>query len=735
MNHLMRTLISWSNLTKTRSTSGQIATLLILALILLLVFVLVTMNLGDVALKSTTISNAADAASLALASNLCTKAKMIFDGLGHKMAKCRSRGFLSMLLAIIAAVVLIVVSVMVPAMSWLAGFFITHLGDTLGMAVVGAIGGAVGGATGAAIQGTSVLQGAITGAAIGAAIGTLAAGIGQAVVWGEISAKTLAFGALGIASSIYNDARDYQGNSEILMQLQKDISKLDERSQFRENSFFIALTQVVDDPNKHADEDDINANGDRTELIPRFAWWWHRRMLEFAQIGAAQVAPVNDFIAATASFRDYIFNAYAGNGTTPGYLERQDYKWSLDNHGEETAYTGLNYGVVDGPIVALLRPLDNFHYSTPSWLPGPSADEMNTWLGEDCSGSGDCSSGTCTSTTCTPPPASYDGLDRVADDLRDMVQSIDGMIAPPSFEIWINHMLENVNVGFDVWSQPWLNDLRTQYDNTIANLNPSQNWQSWRSMFYNPDNPSDPTAYYNTLQTYINYLTNLENQLINIRDNELPVCNEGNYDATGTCTSCIPGAGQWQLWGGQQQFVNNCGGCVFNPPCSFRTSQNHPHDTGTIDTSGNDAFLPALAPIDDLINHLSAYRDRIKQFSDAMDSYMANLDSDLGGLNPVHYAWTDMRGYNEVWVQVGPFIMPQLKQYKTGNWLKGKVCNGLIHSTDENNCWVKVTKNSPSQNMGALGRWNPFNRGVNKISYAYFDGGRDDPQVGIRATR
>ncbi len=65
--------------------------------------------------------------------------------------------------------------------------------------------------------------------------------------------------------------------------------------------------------------------------------------------------------------------------------------------------------------------------------------------------------------------------------------------------------------------------------------------------------------------------------------------------------------------------------------------------------------------------------------------------------------------------------MPPIVTRKYGNWLKGKTCATLVHYTDEDNCWIKVTKYPPTNvSMGSLGRWNPFMRGVSKVGRAYF---------------
>jgi len=753
----------------------------------MLIFVMVTVNIGNVAVDATSISNAADAAVLQLASNLSTKARMLYEGLGNTYERCQNTGWLAVVLAVVVAVVMTVASYG-TASPW-------------AVALVAAAAGAIGGA----IAGTGWVQGAVTGAAIGYSIGSLGVGIGEGVVVSDgsmtsaemlaagaqgfavgdyavfiptmMSYSSIAFGALGLASAVYNASAQESISSEILGQLQKDLAKLSEYDRFRESAFLTALKQVVDDPNVVPDDGmgdagsaDMNGNGIKTEMLPRFAVWWHSRMSQFAKVRNAQIAPLNRFLADMRTFRDFAYKSYAGDGITdatvdpptvhsPGYLERADYKWTIDSTGKETAVNGADIGVVDGVIVGLLRPLNNFGYGATwtngslLWQPGPAPAEMNTWLGTECNSLPG-------GTPCSPPPSTYDYLDLVADDLRQMVRFMNGII-PPTFEQWVGMQYGNVKFGgwsdfggagwesvdfSDFWSQPWLSQLRTQYDNAIASFDPSKNWENWRYYFYNPQDPNDPNTYYYKLQNnvtrdgYIDILNRLKSELISIRDARLPPCNEGKYDANdppqcvvcaGSCNPMCNVPGVCHLaWvyenrppstggpGWYLRCISDCTACAFNPPC--RTSAGG----GTIDEPTDDEFSPAIAAIDDLINRLTAFRTRIKDWSDAMDGYIVNvLSNDLGGLNPITYRWTDMRGNSRVVVQVGPFRMPRIENRKYGSWLMGKECANLVDYYDANGdrCWIKVTKYPPSNvSLGPLGRWNPFARGVSKVSRAYY---------------
>lgn len=744
MNHLMRHLISLQHLTKAKSKSGQIATLLLLSLVIMLIFVMVTVNLGNVAVDATKIANAADSAVLQLASNLSTKARMLYEGLGNRYEKCQKTGYLALAAAVVAAIIVTVAS--------------HGAASPYAVAFVAAVAGGIGGA----IAGTGWAQGAVTGAAVGFSIGSLGAsfaadveagGSGIAGAGTELNCAgatftftvpvvvltpAAAFAAAGLAATVYNASVQDKIPSTLLSQLQKDLSKLEEKDRFRESAFYTALTQVVDDPNVHADTDDINANTNTTEFISRFAWWWHSRLTQFAKVRNEQVAPLNEFLTEMRDFRDFAYQAYAGKGYaekihSSGYLERADYKWSVDDEGSEVVVTGADIGVVDGLIVGLLRSLHAFNFDTTMkdgsliWKPGPAPKDVYTWADEEC-GSVEEGSG-----KCSPPPSSFDYLDLIADDLREMVGFMNGVV-PPAFQEWVEMQCGNVNSGGcgteDFWSHSWVANLQAQYNELIANSNALAGWDGWRYYFYDPENPADTGTYYVQLKAYIDILTSLKRELIDIRSKRLPVCQEGIYDTVNplVCNVCAsacdvsmctgPGC-SWSPYLDDGTFywhcVSLCSACVLNPPCRLSIGG------GTIDTNSDDEFIPAIDAIDDLIGRMADFRNEIKRWSDEMDSYIVEGLSDLGGFNPITYSWEDMRGQSRVVVQAGPFQMPKIKKEKHGNFLMGKVCLVLKNYEDQDRCWIKVSKYPPTNvSLGALGIWNPFARGVSKVSKAYY---------------
>ena len=69
-------------------------------------FILVTLNLGTVSYRATTVANAADSTALYLGSTLVSKAHYLYVALGNSYSKCSSSGLLGVVLAFIVALVL-----------------------------------------------------------------------------------------------------------------------------------------------------------------------------------------------------------------------------------------------------------------------------------------------------------------------------------------------------------------------------------------------------------------------------------------------------------------------------------------------------------------------------------------------------------------------------------------------------------------------------------------------------
>ena len=90
-----------------RIRKGQVATFLLLMLVVVLIFAMLIANLGQVSLQATTVANAADSAALLLGSQLATTSNQIYTALGHGI-QCRKGGFFTILLIIVVVIIGIV---------------------------------------------------------------------------------------------------------------------------------------------------------------------------------------------------------------------------------------------------------------------------------------------------------------------------------------------------------------------------------------------------------------------------------------------------------------------------------------------------------------------------------------------------------------------------------------------------------------------------------------------------
>lgn len=375
LTHLLTHSLSYSLTHPARRPRGQIATFLLLGLVAVLVFVIATANLGHLSLTTIKASNAADSSALLLGSQLATKANQEWQTLGQRIEKCKRTGMLGVVLAIVLAV-LAVALCPVTACTSLGMFMLVG-------AVAGAIGGAIGGAiagTGA-LQGA--IQGAMIGAAIGGGasaigggpvagpggtevgflgmeeLGTLTLGAGEAipagatVVGGSVTTGivsvpgAVAGGTMAAGSSIYSGAIQEQMTSDGFTVAAKGISGLPERDQIRESVFLSALSQTVNDPNKTdnttttdriegacfwptpvdevgkvvvpGDPNDADADGNKTESIPCFEYWWDQRITKLKEQMPQLQADVEAFLNGPMStFEAQAEATYGGGGSRCG---------------------------------------------------------------------------------------------------------------------------------------------------------------------------------------------------------------------------------------------------------------------------------------------------------------------------------------------------------------------------------------------------------------------------------
>ncbi len=355
---------------KSASRKGQVATLLILFMVVVLVFILVTVNVGQVSLTATRLANAADAGALYLASQLSTRSYTLNEALKtaggdystNPPKACKKTGLLSTILAIIFA---IIVTIATLGAGWEAGAVIIAAG------VAGAVGGAIGGA----IAGTGVLQGAIMGFTIGASIGfgitagaSSGAGMGtnvasllglseeavKAMVTTFQIAGALSGAGFSVASSVYNQYIVDQMTGGAFAEAAEKLSELPDEHRYRESVFLQVLAQSIDDPTKVQDTDDSDDDGNTTEMVPYFQYWWDVRVKQLRSQASDFPPLVQDFIdGPVTDLQDFI------NSEAFAMLSKQEVEGT------------------DSELLYLVRTLEeDFNYEISFWESGvPTPEE------------------------------------------------------------------------------------------------------------------------------------------------------------------------------------------------------------------------------------------------------------------------------------------------------------------------------------------------------------------------
>ena len=713
----IRNSTSLNNLKKDR-LSGQIATLLILVITGILIFTLVVANIGQISNYATNLSNAADAASLYLASQLGTRAYQysasLMNSCDNPVKCCVKTGLASVILAIVVAIVAIVLTCLTGIGGAAFGaLFSGTLTTTATMTIVaaGVIGGAIGGAVGGAIAGTGVLQGAIQGAMIGAAIGGgVAAGVsGGLSVAAEVSlanpgvliatASYATVGAvlgvtLAAASSIYSAYAKDAMLGDAMAAAVKALNGLPDQDRYRESIFLQALSQTVDDPNKVQDTVDSDGDGNTEEYVPAFQVWWDNRI---------EVLKANSNVD-PAGARDRI-EAFLGTNNTP-VAEFED---AINTFEGNRAW-----------LEGFFQALEDAGYPVSFWAPGPGEEwEKAKQAYEKCveDNNGDASK-------CTEPDpknfTGYDQLDYFFDELADFKAEIENL-------------------------RPYLSSQK-QLDELVFS------WENWVTAFYDPeaDAPipcSDAPEYccqgcsagdywhiFEDMQTGQSGLTAWKDEIETTRGN-LPPCIWGMNDPyTSTCTACGSGL--------------SCSECLVtppNPPCRDRLGEDR---YGTIDIMNLNNDFKAARDI------IQAFNDALENFQEASETFyndMVNLmaqNPDLaalvgvGGYNPITYEWADSRcpeilehpekKCHSVSVELSDFKRPRTVRKKYGNWWSGKKCIELLYHTQT--VGVTITRQNPAnvamggsgQTKGVLGIWNPTYEGyegkIERSSQAQYRG-------------
>lgn len=665
---------------------------------MMLGFVLVTANLGQISAQSTALANAADMAALQLGSQLASKANLLFLSLqncegmskddcdntkfytsyewGGRPALCAKTGWAAVVIAAIVAIAATVLAIV----TW-GGT--SSLGYVAYVALFAAIGGAVGGMAGAAIAGTNIWTGALIGFGIGMSIGLMAvggeailAGLGDAAAGGLTFGEIVTFlgskagvaalwklvgGALALRYSIVPWKQYQEALSDAARIISESLAKLDEPDRIRESVVYSAMSLIVDDPNQARDYGDADEDG-RTinDLVPEFFDWYMRRLdrlKDIQNINSYILIPFVD--GPMTTYRNFAYSSYAGweflwygPGVTgiahqPGFLESAEYRFYFeDEMGSEALVDNAGN---DGFLVKAFRGFESAGRNISFWAPGPTAAQIQAAAeaGQE------------------DPPAGYDQVDDMVGDLRKDVSYIQGLLMADR--------------------------------NSLV-----KSWTQWLPYFYDErDDPANPMTVYGRLARNAERVRNWKSEIDNIVQH-LPVC---QYDPnTGTLS---------------------------NAPCIYTAGGL----SGTTDSDpSTDEIGSMYTGFEFLLYFFSMLQGAIKS---AYDQLYANMKDEyfasLGGLNPVTYTWSDRRGTQSVVVELGDYKIPTIQSVDHGNWFSGSTCSELFYFSNDqsthgcspphcNQAWVKITRYGGSSPMGFLGRWNPFGPGwgVSKAAEAYY---------------
>jgi len=659
------------------------------------------------------LANSADAAALQLSSNLSTKSRQLFEGLGGRVKKCYKTGFLSIVLAAVVAIVLIVVSFGTAAPAVGAWFTATLGGQMAGMMAVGAIGGALGGAAGGVIAGTGAGRGALTGAAVGAAIGGIAAGIAGAttgtvtsggtvpsgggtavtnvmitgepvatasgtmtlqagaaipagsqvmagtVATGFAGAGTIVTGGMSVGAGGYNEAERFRALDDYISEIEKMFGKATEHDRYTQTTIMRAMSGVVDDPNMSPDTNDSNYNNDFSELVSDYQVWWWQRANNIGKVDGNSIAAG---LVTLDALRGFIGGLLGGGY---GFLYvgadlfvSQEYMWQTDFTLPEDQWDGLFPGKdPEGLLPHCFRALESSGIDLSFWEPGPPYDVYEAAYAvvpdDDCAGAA-CD---------VPPPPGYDRFDMVVAMMHEVCT--------------------------------WIAALRQQSPDDLA-----ATWDDWIFLVYDvAEDPLDDPAYnpYTTppasLYGMVTLLMYEMNSWMTEIDALYPTWPPCQMDATG-------------------QFIN--------APCRVN-----------IGSWGEDASFDAVPDYEyvQLKSWLQTWGplifDHLRSALKGLATFGYSGHEIPGGKNPATYEWNDARGRHRVRVKLGNFRIPRIVKKEYGDWLKGKTCMEMENysdewefarrGTDEN--YVEISRYDQPSGQSAIGRWNPLNRSITKRAY------------------
>lgn len=542
---------------------------------------------------------------------------------------------------------------------------------------VGSVGagsaGAIAAASGIAVAGVGA------GAASGGAIAT--AGAGQAVM-----------GTLGVASKVYNTYVDQQMSQAAISAAAKSINGLLEYDRYRENVFFQALSQTVDDPtktdsvcvdNKECDPHDSDGDGDTDEKVPYFQYWWDVRVLALKKIIPDLKNRTYDLLYDDVAYKGC--SSYGDSKKCSLVPRGKDKKVPMDNFRETSqeqysqtytcSYSGSQFSTGYG----------NTSCSSPCYAVN-TADETNVYrYGNGCM-------------DFIPGPLFRAGLKdwksyvRCSDDYKESGYCESGwkdgvsedQVSDNGVVVAVADAMESAGVKLSFYKRNMPSNERNSYGEdcedgdcegdmywdeveavtgtlmgfveTVKAIRSqgidkaTSTWQTWFKMFYDEDisdacdnvtYQASTNNYYYAFNTIINGedggdfkgLKSWKKELTNKKD---------NYARTLSDCQLSYGRGRY----GDGGLSENT---YLNSPC--KVDNGNGTYLVTLDPDATDEVDEAIGAIQSLIDNMQDFRTQSTHYYEDMngiyDSFKVKGDKekdfDYGGINPVTYRWRDSR--------------------------------------------------------------------------------------------
>ncbi|MFC1699845.1 TadE/TadG family type IV pilus assembly protein [Candidatus Omnitrophota bacterium] len=293
------------------SAGGQIATWVTLIIICIFLFVMVTVNVGRIANRKTMTANAADGASMKLASYLGSYANMLSQKYVEGREEYCQRNYQNLY---------IVITIIIIVLSWGSAY-----------------------------------------------------GIGTMLNAGGLS-SVVAVAALGLtAYNTYQRVAVIPG--EIQHALQRQFDRMTFEGSLTEQTIMYALNNSVDDPTEVVDVHDYDEDMDTTDTISAFSYWYMERVRALADNNVATpgvrqaianfLPLMEDFANAAEDFR----TTFTEDATRPLIVEPCDCPDDdpVCDCSEEPLVV-LEYAEIDGAFTVLLRELDDLGQTFTFWI-------------------------------------------------------------------------------------------------------------------------------------------------------------------------------------------------------------------------------------------------------------------------------------------------------------------------------------------------------------------------------